>query len=101
MTSEVVFDKVVNMYYVYALQSTVQLDWLYIGYSDDLRARFQRHNDGLVKSTKTYRPFRLAYYEAYASELDARRREIALKENSHQKEFLKEMIRESLKSGRQ
>ncbi|MBI4281785.1 GIY-YIG nuclease family protein [Candidatus Uhrbacteria bacterium] len=84
------------MYYVYALQSTVQLDWLYIGYSDDVRVRLQRHNDGLVKSTKAYRPFRLVYYEAYANELDARRRELELKRNVNTKQFLKRQINGSL-----
>jgi predicted GIY-YIG superfamily endonuclease len=63
-------------------------DWKYIGATEDLRVRFKKHNDGLVKSTQFYAPFDLVYYEAY-SKLDlARKREFELKNNSQQKEIL-------------
>ncbi len=52
---------------------------LYIGYTDNLKVRLEKHNKCLVKSTKRYSPWELVYYEAYKSRYDALRREKALK----------------------
>ncbi|NMC51882.1 GIY-YIG nuclease family protein [Candidatus Kuenenbacteria bacterium] len=84
------------MYYVYALQSLKNRNWLYIGYSDDLKTRIKTHNDGKVKSTQFYRPLRLIYYEAYLHKTDAARREYELKHSQQQKEFLKQRTKFSL-----
>lgn len=67
------------MFYVYFLRSRVKRDQLYVGYSEDLKARFKKHNAGEVKSTKPYRPWDLIYYEAFASKKDAKQREQYLK----------------------
>ena len=85
------------MYYVYAL-SNKQNQILYIGYSQDLRKRFNEHNSGYVKATKGYRPWKLVYYEAYESKLDATKRELQIKKNHRVKEDLKIQIMYSLKS---
>jgi putative endonuclease len=69
---------VINMYYVYILFSEKDKQ-LYTGYSDNLRSRFKAHTNGFVKSTKDRRPLKLIYYEAYAEDSDARRREKYLK----------------------
>ncbi|MFH0852085.1 MAG: GIY-YIG nuclease family protein, partial [bacterium] len=50
-----------------------------IGSTNDLKRRFSQHNNGDEQSTKYRAPFVLAYYEAYASEKDARIRESGLK----------------------
>jgi len=52
---------------------------LYIGFSDDLRKRFKKHNSGMVISTKSRRPFDVIYYEACLNKTDALHREIYLK----------------------
>ncbi len=52
---------------------------LYIGFAPDLKARFLKHNQGLVRSTKNLRPLELIYYEAYSTEKLARSRERKLK----------------------
>jgi len=77
------------MYYVYVLQSKKDKS-LYIGYTKDIEARFSEHNKGLCVSTKNRKPFHLAFYEAYSSEIDARTRESRLKQfkNAH-KELIK------------
>ncbi|MBI2669684.1 MAG: GIY-YIG nuclease family protein [Candidatus Yanofskybacteria bacterium] len=62
------------MYYIYILQSLKDKK-LYIGYTTDLRKRFNEHNEGKVVSTKPRRPFGLIFYEAYKSMTDAKRRE--------------------------
>ena len=77
------------MYYVYALQSSKNKSWLYIGYSDDLRQRIEAHNKGKVKSAKFYHPLKFVYYEAYLNKNDAVKREYELKHSSQRKEFLK------------
>ncbi|MBI3619836.1 GIY-YIG nuclease family protein [Candidatus Roizmanbacteria bacterium] len=66
------------MYFVYILFSTKD-KLLYTGFTTDLRSRLKSHADGFVKSTQHRRPLKLIYYEAYADELDARRREMYLK----------------------
>ena len=66
------------MYYVYALKSNKNGD-LYIGYSEDLKRRFNDHNIGKVQSTKPNRPWDLIYYEAYRNKKDATIREKQLK----------------------
>ncbi|MBI5045716.1 MAG: GIY-YIG nuclease family protein [Candidatus Niyogibacteria bacterium] len=66
------------MFYVYILQSLKDKQ-LYIGYSEDLKRRIQEHDSGKNKSTKYRRPFRLVYYEAYQSKMDAQNRETNLK----------------------
>lgn len=66
------------MYYVYILIS-LKDGKLYTGSTPDLRARVAKHSKGFVKATKYRLPIKLIYYEAYESELDAKRREIHLK----------------------
>jgi putative endonuclease len=66
------------MYYVYILRSEVDKNF-YVGYSSDLRKRFEQHNNGLVTSTKNRRPLTLVYYEACLNQQDATHREKYLK----------------------
>ncbi|MBI2099544.1 GIY-YIG nuclease family protein [Candidatus Uhrbacteria bacterium] len=46
------------MHYTYILQSIVKKN-LYIGITDDLKARFTAHNAGEVTSTKAHKPWYL------------------------------------------
>jgi len=62
------------MYYAYVLESLKDGNF-YTGYTDNLQKRFKEHNAGLVVSTKSRRPLRLIYYEAYLNRWDAKRRE--------------------------
>ena len=66
------------MYYVYLLKSK-KYGKRYIGSTNDLKRRFQEHNNGKVFSTRNQKPLILVYYEAFRSEKDARIREQALK----------------------
>lgn len=79
------------MYYVYILQSKLNSE-LYTGSSNDLKKRFQEHNDGKVTSTKRYKPWKLIYYEAYQTEKLARIREKRLKYNGNAMRELKKRI---------
>ena len=76
------------MYYVYILKHPNE-DRIYIGFSADLRNRIEEH--------RTLHPkWRLSYYEAYASEVDARERERRLKDYGNVKQLLKKRIIRSL-----
>lgn len=46
-----------------------------MGYSEDVRSRYEAHNNGEVTSTKHYIPLELIHYEAYKNMKDAKRRE--------------------------
>jgi putative endonuclease len=66
------------MFFVYILQSVLN-GRFYIGYSESPERRLAVHNAGKVKSTKPYRPWKKVYLESYGSEIEAMRREKALK----------------------
>lgn len=83
------------MFYVYILKSKKD-KLLYTGSTNDLRKRFELHNNGMVFSTKNRRPFEIIYYEAYKSEKDARHREKNLKLRSRALVQLKKRISFSL-----
>jgi len=66
------------VYYTYVLQSKKDSN-LYVGFSKDLKLRFEQHEKGLVESTKNRRPLKLIYYEACINQMDATNREKSLK----------------------
>ena len=66
------------MYYVYVLRSIAD-DGLYIGYSANLRKRFEQHIQGGSLATSHRGPWNLIYYEAYLEQADALGRERYLK----------------------
>jgi putative endonuclease len=55
------------MHYVYVLKSQKD-DKKYVGYTKNLKLRFEHHNKGLVSSTKEKKPLKLIYYEACLSQ---------------------------------
>jgi putative endonuclease len=62
------------MYYVYVLHSDKDKK-RYVGYTKNLKLRFEQHSKGLVNSTKDRRPLKLIYYEACLNQQDATKRE--------------------------
>ena len=82
------------MFYFYVIQDSNQN--LYFGSTNNLRRRLAEHNAGRSLSTRGAQ-WHLVYYEAYASETDARRRESQIKNHGQAKRWLKERIRDSLK----
>ena len=66
---------------------------LYVGYTNDLKRRFQEHNRGKNFSTKPRCPWQLIHYEAYLDIDDAKRREKYLKTNQCPR-LLKQMLKE-------
>ncbi len=65
-------------YYTYILESKKN-NSLYIGYTSDLKKRFQEHNTGKTLATKRCIPYKLIFYEAFLNRIDAKNREEYLK----------------------
>ena len=66
------------MYYSYVFQSEKD-NQFYVGFTKDLKLRFEQHTKGIVDSTKNRRPLKLIYYEACLNQEDATKREKYLK----------------------
>ena len=82
------------MFYTYVIQSKKDDRW-YTGYTNDLRKRFNQHNNNEVVATKGRGPFELIYYEACKEESDAFAREKYLKSGPG-KRYLKNRLKRFL-----
>jgi putative endonuclease len=83
------------VYYVYVLRSTTD-DGFYIGYSANLRKRFEQHVRGDSLATSHRGPWKLIYYEAYIEQADAIGRERYLKSGAGRR-FLRAQLANYLK----
>lgn len=82
------------MHYVYVLKSGKD-NKNYVGYTKNLKLRFEEHKTGRVSSTKNRRPLKLIYYEACINQQDATHREKYLKTHLG-KMFLKNRLKSYL-----
>ena len=80
------------MFYTYVLYSKKDNNF-YTGFTQDLKLRFEQHNNGQVESIRDRRPLELIYYEACLDRDDATHREKYLKTT-----YGKIYIRKRLKS---
>lgn len=80
------------MYYVYILRGPKQL---YIGSTDNLKRRFAEHQAGKSFATRNRGPWKLIYYEASESKLDALHREKYLK-TAWGRRYIKERLKHSM-----
>ena len=83
-------------YCVYILKSKKDGSY-YIGHTQDLDSRLERHNQGRVKYTKSKRPWELAYLEKYPDRSSAMAREEQIKKRKS-KEFIDSLLRTSRQS---
>jgi len=67
----------------------------YVGFTIDLKLRFEQHNKGLVESTEDRGPLNLVYYETCLDKNDAIHREEYLKSYDG-KMFLKRRLKSYL-----
>lgn len=77
-------------YYVYVLRSSKD-GRLYKGHTSNVENRLQEHNSGKTKSTKSYAPWALLYFETFKTREEAILREKYFKTGSG-REFLKKML---------
>ena len=66
------------MFHIYILQSLTSGKY-YIGSCENIGNRVKQHNDGKVKSTKAFTPWKLVYEETFSRLREARIREHQLK----------------------
>ncbi len=71
----------------------------YIGFAEDLKKRIEKHNQGLVQTTRNMRPLELLYCEIYKSKKDALLREKRLKQFAKGFASLKSRLRYSMLQG--
>ena len=68
------------MYKVYILQSLRDKNKTYVGQTiKNVTERLKEHNDGLSRYTKTYRPWKLVYFEQFYCKTCTDKREMFLK----------------------
>ncbi len=67
-----------KFYYTYILRSKKD-GKNYLGYTQNLKLRFEQHQNGNVESTKHRKPLQLIYIEACLNKEDALKREKYLK----------------------
>ena len=73
------------MWFVYIIKSLGK-EWYYVGSTSRLEKRLEEHNEGLVRSSKPYRPFKLVFKKSFESEAEARSYERKLKDCRIEKE---------------
>ncbi|MBL8029999.1 MAG: GIY-YIG nuclease family protein [Candidatus Doudnabacteria bacterium] len=78
------------MYALCLCNKSINYNYIYIGQTADLRLRFSQHNADKEIATKAYCPFKVVYYEAYASKKDALVREKKLKQFGSHGDILKD-----------
>ncbi|MCG2694565.1 GIY-YIG nuclease family protein [Candidatus Parcubacteria bacterium] len=83
-----------KFFYVYVLLSLKDNNF-YVGFSENLKMRFDTHCRGCVDSTKNRLPLKLVYYEACVDRNDAMHREKYLK-TCHGKRYIKNRIKSYL-----
>ncbi len=83
------------MHYVYLLKDP-NSEWIYIGYTSDLRKRIKEHKQGKTATTRKFSSIELVYYEAYKSAEDAKEREKKLKQYGNSLGILKKRISRSI-----
>jgi len=76
------------MYFVYIIKS-LKDEGYYIGQTDNLNLRIEKHNKGQVRSTQNRIPFILVRKETFDTRGDARKRENYLKKLKGGNEFKK------------
>jgi putative endonuclease len=84
------------MFYVYVLKSLVKNRY-YVGYTNDISSRLQRHNYGDVRSTRKFRPWMLLGFETYERRSEARWRERELKNHSTKRKEVIKSLEENIR----
>ena len=82
---------ILNMYYTYVLYSR-EFNKFYKGQTQDLISRLKQHNSGEGKSTKSFIPWEIVYFEKFNSRIEAVEREKYFKTAAGRR-FLKQVVK--------
>ena len=78
------------MYYTYILYSQ-SIDKYYVGYTEHLELRLERHNSRWGKFSSRGIPWKIVYYEKFISKSDAIRREREIKKRKS-RSYIEQLI---------
>ena len=87
-----------KMFYTYILKSKKHGRY-YVGSTDNLTERLERHNGGRNKSTKSGIPWELTYFEKFTTRQEAYKREMEIKRYKGGEAF-KKLINKQWRVGR-
>ena len=80
-------------YFIYILQSLKDGRY-YIGSTQDISSRLERHNEGRSKATKTRGPWQVVYTEEFETRAEAVRRESEIK-SKKSRTYIDNLVRAS------
>ena len=80
-------------YFVYILQSSKDGSY-YVGHTQDLAGRLNRHNEGRSCYTRSKLPWKLIYQEDFSSRSEASKREREIKEKKS-RAYIEQLVRAS------
>jgi len=80
-------------YFVYILRSLKEESY-YVGSTQDLKSRLERHNQGRSKYTKPKLPWKLIYHEKHTDRSTAMKKEKEIK-NRKSRQFIESLVRTS------
>ena len=83
-------------FYVYIIQSELDGSY-YVGSTQDISERLERHNQGRSKYTKAKRPWQLVYSEEYQDRSSAVKRENEIKRQKN-KDYIDRLVERSRQS---
>lgn len=78
-------------FFVYILES-IKDGHFYIGQTNNINARIERHNKGQVTSTQNRRPLKIIHIESFATRTESTQREKYLKSLKSSKYVLENII---------
>ncbi len=78
------------MWFTYILYSN-KINKYYVGYTSDLELRILRHNSGWGKYSSRGTPWKLVYFEKFASKSEAIKRENQIKKKKSRK-YIEKLI---------
>jgi predicted GIY-YIG superfamily endonuclease len=70
------------MHYVYRIQSLRYPEREYTGFTSNLKARLEHHNEGCCDYTRPFKPWKVVWYSTFETEEKARAFERYLKSGS-------------------
>jgi putative endonuclease len=85
------------MFTIYVIKSLTK-KFSYVGFTNNIARRFEEHNLGYKKSTKSFKPFKLIYTEFVNTRVEARVREKFLKSGKG-REFIKSLDSQTTSAG--
>lgn len=80
------------MFYTYVLYSE-KFDEIYVGQTNNISLRMEKHNKGMVPSTKRYMPWEIIYYEEFDTRAESMKREKEMKTHKGRDFIRKQLVR--------